>query len=80
MLTMCRPEVASLTFAAVFARFFRSEMNDVIDAIVHADVALVKRPWRRKTWQMHRCIRPAAAAQWWPNTPLFSFFGLPSHM
>ena len=46
--TMCGPEVASPIFAAVFARFFRSEINYEIHAIVHARFTSVKIPWRRK--------------------------------
>ena len=78
ILTTCQPCGRSLTFSAVLARFFRSENHYTVHAIVYAEYPSVKGPWGRKIWKTHRCVRPARSAQRYADTPLFSFFGLPS--
>ena len=61
----------------VVARFCRSEINTVSNAIVNAENCATNMPQRRKHYRFVVPPRPNATAQGWANAPIFSCRWLP---
>ena len=74
------PHVESVANIVVVARFCRSEINTLSDAIANAENHATNMPHRRKHYRFAVPPRPNATAQGWANAPTFSCRWLPSHM
>ena len=74
------PYVELVGNVVVVARFCRSEINTLSDAIVSDENGATNMPYRRKHYTFAVLLKPNATGQGWSNAPTFPCRWLPLHM